>query len=284
MHLVAFALAAVMTMTTAARAEHYDVYILAGQSNMDGRGHTAELTGELAHWTAPQPDVRYAYSDSTLRNRHFTSEGWITLRPGYSVPPPATLPHIDGLPTGFFGPELSFGRTIADGMPGRHVAILKFAEGGTSLKTDWRVGEKGAVYDQMLAFIATALGQLKENGDTYELRGFVWHQGENDAKETQAAYAELLTHLIQQLRTDLAVYPKAAGSAELPVVIGEVYDNHERDTVRAAQKQVAGEVPACAFASAEGLQTQDHGTHFNAGSQIELGKRMAAAMLKLTGK
>ena len=272
-----------MSLTPAARAEHYDVYILAGQSNMDGRAHVAELTGELAHWAAPQPDVRFAYSDSTLRNRHFASEGWITLRPGYSVPPPATLPHVDGLPTAFFGPEISFGRTIADAMPAHHVAILKFAEGGTSLKKDWRVGEKGAIYDQMLAFIAASLQQLKANGDTYELRGFVWHQGESDAKETQKAYAALLTQLIRQLRADLAAYPKAGG-AELPVVIGEVYDNHERDAVRAAEKQVAGDLAGCGFASAEGLETQDNGTHFNAASQIQLGKRMATAMLALLPK
>ena len=264
-----------------ARAEHYDVYLLAGQSNMDGRGHTAELTGELASYAAPQPTIHFAYSDSTLRNRHFTSNGWTALAPGYSVPPASTLPHVEGLPTGFFGPELSFGRTLSQSLPGHHIAIIKFAEGGTSLKTDWRVGDKGALYDQMLQFVAASLQQLKANGDTYELRGFVWHQGENDAKETQQAYADLLTHLIQQLRADLSPYRAPGSAGPLPVVIGDVFDNHERDAVRAAQKQVAGQLPGCAFASADGLETQDQGTHFNAASQIKLGERMAAAILTL---
>ena len=71
------------------------------------------------------------------------------------------------------------------------------------------------------------------------------------------------------------------GKADLPVVVGEVFDNGKRDSVRAALRATAGNVPHAGFASAEGLKTWDGGTHFDAAGQIALGERFAEAMLKL---
>jgi iduronate 2-sulfatase len=62
-------------------------------------------------------------------------------------------------------------------------------------------------------------------------------------------------------------------------VIGEVYDNGERDSIRAAQRTVAGADANVFFATSAGLKTGDKGTHFDAASQIELGARMARALL-----
>jgi hypothetical protein len=36
---------------------NYDVYLGAGQTNMDGRRRVSELTNTLAKWSQPQPDV-----------------------------------------------------------------------------------------------------------------------------------------------------------------------------------------------------------------------------------
>src|SRR5689334_20230281 len=72
--------------TTLHAATHYHVYILSGQSNMDGRGKKSELVGQLAQWAKPQSDVLITYSNSTLRGP-YKSEGWKPLEPGYSVPP-----------------------------------------------------------------------------------------------------------------------------------------------------------------------------------------------------
>src|ERR1051326_2738520 len=69
-----------------AMAENVRVFILAGQSNMDGRGEKIELTGELAAWAKPQNDVRISYSNSTMRGP-YTTAGFVTLEPGFSEPP-----------------------------------------------------------------------------------------------------------------------------------------------------------------------------------------------------
>jgi iduronate 2-sulfatase len=273
-------LAAMLVGGGAAHAEHYDVFILAGQSNMDGRAKVADLTGPLATWAAPQKDVELCYSDSSQRGKVLSSAGWVALQPGFSVAPGSKL---EKLPGKTFGPEVSFGRTMADAWKGRHVAVLKFAEGGTSLQKDWQLGEKGKLYDQMVTFVGASLERMTSAGDTFEVRGFVWHQGESDSELTEGEYAGLLTELIAHVRADVEKY-RGTQTGVLPVVVGEVFDNHKRGTILAAQGDVCAKVPGCGLASAKGLSTFDGGTHFDAPSQLELGKRMATAMLKLIDK
>ena len=67
-------------------------------------------------------------------------------------------------------------------------------------------------------------------------------------------------------------------------MIGQVYDNGRRANVIAGEKAVAKEVPHMGFAAADGLETSDKGTHFDAKSQIELGKRFAVEMARLLRK
>jgi len=41
----------------AALAGHHEVFVVAGQSNADGRGKAAELTGPLAKWRYPSYQI-----------------------------------------------------------------------------------------------------------------------------------------------------------------------------------------------------------------------------------
>lgn len=256
-----------------ARAEHYDVFLLAGQSNMDGRGAAKDLTGPLEQWAKPQGDVLISYSNSGTRGALLASDGFQRLAPGFSVSP--GKPAVTALPSRTFGPEVSFGRTLADKLPsGRHVVLIKFCEGGTNLKSQWNPDHRAKLYDQFLGHVRKSLKVLDDCHDTYTLCGMAWHQGESDAGLSAEEYQQLLTHLIEKARADL-------NAKDLPLVIGEVYDNGKRDTVRAAQRATAKAVPHTAFASCDGLKTFDGGTHFDAAGQIELGRRMAEAMLKL---
>jgi iduronate 2-sulfatase len=243
------------------------VYILSGQSNMDGRGKKSELTGDLAAWAKPQADVRIAYSNSDRRGPYAT-EGFVPLAPGYSVPPGTKERKLPG---DTFGPEVSFGRAIADALPGERIVLIKFSEGGTSLHNDWMPDRDKSLYPQMLAFVRKSLKALEDAGETPQLAAMIWHQGESDASLPEGEYQKLLTQFIARVRTDLA-------SPELPFVIGEVYDNGKRDRVRAGQRATAAAVPNVKFASAQKLVTSDAGTHFDTASQIELGRRLAAAL------
>jgi hypothetical protein len=267
-------LAAVLRLVCTARAEHYDVFIVSGQSNCDGRGSAAALTGPLAKWAESQKDVLIAYSCSTLRGPALGSDGFKPLQPGWSVAPGKNRPKA--LPSGTFGPEVSFGAAISKAMPGKHIALIKFTEGGTSLKKDWNPDIRGRLYDAGVAFVTKSLKELQDKGDTCEIRGMIWHQGESDAGLPAEEYQTLLTTFITRVRTDV-------GAADMPFGIGDLYDDGKRDKVRAALKATAGAVPHAFFVSVDGLKTSDKGTHFDAAGQIELGERYAAGMMKVLG-
>src|SRR5262245_43104978 len=257
--------------TASVRADHYEVFIVAGQSNCDGRGQASDLTGPLAKWAKPQDDVLIAYSCSKLRGAVLSSDGFKPLQPGWSVAPGKNRPAK--LPSDTFGPEVSFGRGLADRLKEKKVALIKFAEGGTSLAKDWNPEVKDRLYPAFLDFTKKSLKELKDKGHTYTIRGMIWHQGESDASLTADEYQKLLTTFIARARADLE-------TPELPFGIGEVFDNGKRDTIRAAQKATAEKVKGVFFVSADKLKTFDGGTHFDAASQIELGERFAVGMAK----
>jgi iduronate 2-sulfatase len=256
------------------RADHFEVFLVAGQSNCDGRGSASALTGELAKWAKPQDDVLIAYSCSKLRGPALDSGGFQPLQPGWSVAPGKNRP--TKLPSNTFGPEVAFGRGMADHLKDKKVALIKFAEGGTSLAKDWNPEVKDRLYPAFLDFTRKALKELKDKGHTYTVRGMIWHQGESDAALTAEEYQKLLTAFIARVRADLAV-------PELAFGIGAVFDDGKRDAVRAAQKATAEKVKGAFFVSAEKLKTSDMGTHFDAASQIELGERFAAGMAMAIG-
>jgi len=267
--------AAGLACADTARADHYEVFVVAGQSNCDGRGKVAELTGPLAKWAEPQENVLIAYSCSKLRGPVLTSDGFRPLQPGWSVAPGKDKP--TRLPSGTFGPEVSFGRGMADHLKGKKVALIKYAEGGTSLAKDWNPEVKDRLYPAFLDFTKKSLKELKDGGHTYTARGMIWHQGESDASLTADEYEKLLTAYVARVRADLEV-------PDLPFGVGEVFDNGKRDTVRAAQKATAEKVKNVFFVPADKLKTFDGGTHFDAASQIELGERFAVGMAKAIGK
>ena len=256
---------------TSARAEHYAIFLLAGQSNMDGRGAVKDLTGDLAQYAKPTPNILIHFSAGGLHRPLTVSRGFRPIQPGYSGTP-GNKPN--GLPTPTFGPEVSFGPAIAETLPGTRVLLVKFVEGGTNLHSDWSPKEKGKLYENFIKFVRSTQDMIKAQGDTCEIRGMLWHQGESDAGLLVGQYQAALTEFIGRVRGDL-------GISELPFVIGQVYDNGKRGNVIAAEKAGAKAVPHTGFAAVDGLTTSDQGTHFDAKSQIELGKRFAREMARL---
>jgi hypothetical protein len=247
---------------------NYDVYLIAGQSNADGRGATGDLTNGLAAWQSPQADVRIYYANpinlDPLNPTYNT--GWSVLAPGFSVPPGFSGP----LPSSKFGPELSFARTLADAAPNRRLALIKVTQGGTSLSNDWNPAS-GYLYATFTNITRTALQALTNEGARYTLRGLVWHQGESDGSVATEVYQSMLTNFINAVRRDLGV-------TNLPVVVGELATNRSV-TVRQAQFNVAEIMPYVGFASSSNLPTLvANDPHFTATSQLTMGQRMAAAL------
>ncbi|MBA3698306.1 MAG: hypothetical protein H0W78_05595 [Planctomycetes bacterium] len=243
-----------------------DVYLLAGQSNMDGRGKTAELDAALKE---PLAEVPIWY-----RQPLGDSGGWKPLAPGFSIPPG----YKGELPGPTFGIELSFARALLAKQPKQRIALIKGSRGGTTIE-QWGPGQpgksdtQGECYRLYVDTITKSLAALKADGHTPTIRALLWHQGESNAKDTAEAYQAKLEKFIARIREDV-------GNPDLPVLVGEVIDNGERNSIRTAQKAIPDVVKNTVFVTVDGLTSSDKGTHFDTKSVIELGQRFAAALPK----
>nr|MCU0780109.1 InlB B-repeat-containing protein [Akkermansiaceae bacterium] len=249
----------------------YDVYLIAGGSNADGRGDVSDLTGALAPYAGPQSGVKFCYVNPTNSDpvNPTYNTGWTTLAPGYGVSgTPGTLPATE------FGFELSLGKALAAHAPDRNVAIIKVSQGGTSLHTDWNpAGGANHMWQTFANKVPEALAALTANGDTAEIRGMFWHQGESDG--SNPTYQSDLAGFIAACRA-------FTGKPHLPFAIGELERDHVTPTVTGrtyqltAMTNVAAADPNTFVASSEGLMTCD-GTHFTSAASITFGERFAKA-------
>jgi len=218
------------------------VFILAGQSNMEGKAKVS-----LFDYQANQPatrelfapyrkDDRWVERDDVLV-KFLDRKGKLTV--GYGSPK-------------CVGPELGFGRVVGDRFD-EPVLLIKTAWGGRSLYRDFRspsaglpadvVLEKmlaeqrkrkpettlddvksqfGASYRAMLEEVRSTLGDLKSQfpelpDRKHELAGFIWFQGWNDMinADHTGEYAANLAHFIRDVRKDL-------NSPGLPFVVGQM--------------------------------------------------------------
>lgn len=240
-----------MLVSAAAQAEHYKVFLFGGQSNMDGRADPDDLPDS---YKQPQNDVLYSH------NRHF---GALKPNPG-------------------FGPELSFGRTVADALTDENFAMIKYASGGSSLYEDW-APSKGNDYKRFTARIKSGCKALTDAGHTYEIVGMVWVQGESDAAEgrTTAQYQADLTGFIAKARSlygkDLPFFFNRLGTNQTNLS-GEPFTQ-----ISTAQENVAAEDSNAHLVHSDDLSMQD-GVHFDVAGTLTLGQRLAKSYIATVHK
>ena len=246
--------------------EILDVYLLAGQSNMEGLGQVSALP----------PSLRVAQDDT-----------WIYWS---GVPEWRGLQPSSGYSSGWgdvFGPEVTFGRTMADANPDAQVALIKHSVGGTDLAAFWYPGESSADFSSMgegyqvfLETVLEGLAELDAAGQAYRVAGMIWMQGESDAcyDAYAASYEANMTHFIERVREDV-------GQPEMPFVMGLIdcmglcpY----RSTVRAAQVAVAESSDTVHIIETEdlGMYPTD-GWHYQGLGMRVMGVRFAEALLGL---
>ena len=190
--------------------ENVHVVLLAGQSNMAGRGISNELDAALVKRIRKVSDrVLITTSDNTKKK-----------------PEPLSSYNKN------FGPELLVGLTLAEANPNQHYLLIKKAVGGTSLygawNTEWAeekatISERGTVrqklklYSQHIKNIHYNLDELKKQGTKYKVLGVLWMQGESDTNKEITA-----TNYQINLQKLIAGYRKELKKKELPFVIGQV--------------------------------------------------------------
>ena len=231
------------------------VYLLAGQSNMDGVGLVTGLP----------PSKQVASSDVSI----FWSGRW-----AWQGLAPSSYMGVQ-----YFGPEVTMGHRLQSLRPEQPVALIKHAWGGTNLAQCWFPGEsaedsaKGDCYTDFMATVDAALTALEEEGVSYQIEGLAWMQGESDAtyEPWADAYEANLTHLIARIREDV-VEPK------LPIVMGRIDCSVHcpyRDTVRTAQDAVAASDVAVGIVETADLPQVADALHFDGSGMRTLGERFA---------
>ena len=275
----------------AAAQQTIDVYIIAGQSNADGRAEVSDLSeAQLAslendtiiRYVNPGSERERAEPQSTPPDLDVGTDGFTPLVPGgFSV---------DGTSarqlTQTFGPELSFGASIAEATGSdNQIAIIKVSRGGTNLRFDWMVNPnintvddepRGFLYRALMEHVAAGLAELEEDGSTAIVRGFVWHQGESDS-DNVAGYAGLFADFVAGVRDEFG--------EDIPFVLGELSrDRDNSENFNNNLPNVVASASGLSFISSEGLTTpgstnpDDDTTHFDANGQLGLGERYAEAV------
>ncbi len=239
-------------------ADNIDLFIMAGQSNMQGwRSDAASYPADKNHL-----DKRILFYFKAL-NYDSSHTKWETLRPQKG--------HFR---KGHFGPEVSFSRAL---FKNKHLkpAIFKYSSGGTSLKNDWKTSGKGGLYDDMITNLKKAITTLEMQGHKVTPRAIVWIQGESDAdNETLASeYYWHLKRMLTHLRNNVLHKPN------LPVILS-VDEQHPRvqqnPQVVDAQIRLASENKNMSFVSMMGLEKYD-ATHLTAKGTIQQGQRLFSA-------
>ncbi|MFT5585107.1 MAG: hypothetical protein ACI9VR_002695 [Cognaticolwellia sp.] len=237
------------------------IYLLGGQSNMDGWGYVSGLPPTLQ---LAQKDVDIYWSGRSV---------WTGL-----------VASASGSSSGveYFGPEVSFGRAMADGLPDRQVSLIKHAVGGTDLAECWYPGEarddpgRGPCYRGFVETLDAGLAELDAQGVDYEIGGMVWMQGESDAynQSFSNVYQSNMERFIERVRQDVETpeMPFAMGQIDCPTCPW-------RDTVRQAQTDVAAGSDTIFVVATDDLPQNLDNLHFDASGQRTLGRRLGEALL-----
>jgi sialate O-acetylesterase len=260
-----------------------DVWVLAGQSNMQGCG---SLEGTLS----PDPRV---WSFSSAGCWEIAQEPlhrlWESFTPVHQELMRVMLPEADKQisneeyarrerTSGQFGAGLgiAFGVAMAHAQD-RRIGLIPAAHGGTSLD-QWSPALKPlggrSLYGAMLQRIEKAGGRL---------RGILWYQGESDAvtMDLGRTYAQRLDAWIAAVRHD-------TGMPDLPFIavqIGRVVEPADRvglwpgwDLVREGLRTLPERVAHTTVTSVIDLPLTDL-IHVNTSSLIRLGRRLARLAL-----
>ena len=227
-----------------ANAQHKDVFLLIGQSNMAGRG-----------------DFKSA-ADSVLLNKVFLLNDLGKFEAAknplnrYSTIRKVCEPELQ---------RVGLGASFANAMSAflkDSVYLIVNARGGTPILKFLKGGDNG-YYETILNRTVNALKKNKH----LRLRAILWHQGESDA-ENPEFYLKQLQSMVNSLRTDLKM-------PNLPFIAGELGEwNPHYKAIGKIIQTIPATIENTYVVSTEGLKNRDE-YHFDTPSYSELGKRFA---------
>ena len=192
-------------MVTCSVAQHPEnskhtkkVFLMAGQSNMDGRANGYDLSAnDLERLEKVANRIVFYFNHKPVMPLQLTTASrFIEDKFGFSK---------------IFGPELFFGIEMAEKYPDDEFIFIKRSIGGTSLygcwNPDWTLekasqmdeASKPKLYSDFIEYAKSILTPMNES--EYEIKGMLWVQGEADSniknygEEPSITYGENLKNL-----------------------------------------------------------------------------------------
>lgn len=235
--------------------DELDVYLLIGQSNMQG--------------VAPIENL----DTITLENVYlFNDEDKWELARNYENNGINRYSTVKKKPITLLGPGYTFGRKISK-ISGKKIGIVSNARGATRIGW-WQKGYDGerGDYDLYEEAVKRTKAALASNPKA-KLKGILWHQGEaNNGGGRHIGYMEDLQKLVSDLRADF-------GDSEIPFIAGEVGKWNNRGlNINPIIRTIKDNISHTEWVSSNGLTTINlakNDAHFDNLSQRVFGGRYA---------
>ncbi|KAF6176207.1 hypothetical protein GIB67_023498 [Kingdonia uniflora] len=228
-----------------------NIFILAGQSNMAGRGGVLDdkWDGIVPLECQPNPSILRLSSKLRWEEAHEPLHFDIDVNKTCGV-----------------GPGMAFANSVrnADSSIGV-VGLVPCAIGGTNI-SEWTKGS--LLYNEL---VMRTKASLVEGG---RIRGFLWYQGESDtlSQVDAEAYRGNLVKFFTDLRDDLL-------SRRIPIIQVAIASGQGPfiETVRKAQLGL--DMPHVSTVDAKGLPLEPDHLHLTTEAQVQLGRMLAEAFL-----
>lgn len=244
-----------------------DIWILAGQSNMDG-------CGKLVNTEAPSPLVHAFYYDDRWDIARdplcWYNEAVDPIHWGVAPEQRQAIARLDRLTrTNGAGLGVAFGKRMvrySDGVP---VGLLVCSHGGTSME-QWSPAKKNrggrSLYGSMMRRVEAAGGQVA---------GCLWYQGESDTpREAAKVYRKKFREFIETLRRDLNHPHLTFLYVQLGTFFGDASVLSNWDRIREDQRLIEYDLKNVAMAAALDLGLSDV-IHIDTAGMKVLGERLA---------
>jgi hypothetical protein len=176
------------------------VFLLAGQSNMDGRGDASKLSeAEMKLLANASQKIHFIYKGTVGEGNAIQYKGALDFTNPWSFVKQKF--RIEKC----FGPELFFGVELVKNYPKQDYLFIKRSQGGTSLYGAWNPNwsfekasffneqDKPKLYQDFIDLVDAELAEL--HPDSYEIVGMLWVQGETDSNTSHGSVAANTYHL-----------------------------------------------------------------------------------------
>ena len=268
-----------------------NVFVLAGQSNMEG--NTQFDDGEGKHYLQDALDEMGI--DENVYD--LKENGFPEVQTSYYIGPAFNPSNRHGsneedniagkfLPTKLgmgagdvkdqFGPEVGAAYVLKEyASADEPIYFVKAAYGGSSITSNWNVNSESGLYQSHLVkFLKNNLKLIEdETGEKPVVKGLLWHQGENDAS-SGSTYKANLSALVSKFRTDFAEYAPDEDGENIAFIDCYIFDKGDSDSASLPSGVNVGQMKVLNNAKKEFAEEGDMNFVVNSSWQYEGGLKL----------